>query len=84
MPLHPLTTFSQSNQRLILMLIVSHLLWSGAIYGLWSAGRLIETATPWLTAGFMAVQLYAAAQLLLPTLLLQPKSATVVFISSGA
>jgi len=73
MPLHPLTTFSRSNQRLILMLIVSHLLWSGAIYGLWSAGRLIETATPWLTAGFMAVQLYAAAQLLLPALLLQPE-----------
>lgn len=73
MPLHPLTTFSKSNQRLILLLIASHLLWSGAIFGLWLAGRLIEAATPWLTAGFMALQLFAAAQLLLPALLLQPE-----------
>jgi hypothetical protein len=72
MPLHPLTTFSRSNQRLILMLIASHLLWSCAIYGLWSTGRLLE-ATPWWSTGFMALQLYAAAQLLLPALLLHPE-----------
>lgn len=73
MPLHPLTTFSRPNQRLLLLLIASHLLWSCAIYGLWSTGRLIETATPWLAVGFLALQLFAAAQLLLPALLLQPE-----------
>ncbi len=73
MPLHSLTTFSRPNQRLILLLIAGHLLWSGAIYGLWAVGRLIETATPWLAVGFLALQLCAAAQLLLPVLLLQPE-----------
>ena len=73
MPLHPYTTFSRSNRRLILLLIASHLLWSCAIYGLWSTGRLLEAATPWWSAGFIALQLYAAAQLLLPALLLHPE-----------
>ena len=73
MPLHPFTTFSRSNRRLILLLIASHLLWSCAIYGLWSTGRLFEAATPWWSAGFIGLQLYAAAQLLLPALLLHPE-----------
>lgn len=73
MPLHPFTTFSRSNQRLILSLIAGHLLWSAVIYGLWSLGRLIDTATPWLAGGFIALQLFAAAQLLLPALLLHPE-----------
>lgn len=76
MPLHPFTTFNEANRRLILLLLASHLLWSCVIFGLWSAGRLIETATPWLSGGFIALQLYAAAQLLLPALLLHPEERT--------
>lgn len=73
---HPFTTFSKANRRLILLLIAGHLLWSGAIFGLWSTGRLIETAVPWWSGGFIALQLYAAAQLLLPALLLHPEERT--------
>lgn len=73
MPLHPFMTFSKPNRRLILLLIGSHLLWSCALLGLWSGGRLIEAASPWLPAAFIALQLYAAAQLLLPALLLHPE-----------
>lgn len=73
MLLHSFTTFSRPNRRLILLLIASHLLWSCAIYGLWSTGRLLEAATPLWSAGFIALQLYAAAQLLLPALLLHPE-----------
>jgi len=70
---HSFMTFSKPNRRLILLLIASHLLWSCAIFCLWSAGRLVEAAGPWWTAGFVALQLYAAAQLLLPALLLHPE-----------
>lgn len=73
MALHPFTTFSTSNQRMILLLVASHLLWSISIFGLWSTGRLIEMALPWWSVGFIALQLYAAAQLLLPALLLHPE-----------
>ena len=68
-----LTRFSKSNQRQILLLIVSHLLWSCAVFGIWSTGSLIGEAAPWVSSVFMAVQLYAAAQLLLPALLLHPE-----------
>ncbi len=70
------TTFSKSNRRMILLLIASHLLWSCAVFGLWSAGRLIEAPLPWWAGGFIALQLYAAAQLLLPALLLHPEERT--------
>jgi len=73
MPLHPFTTFSKSNRRMILILIASHLLWSCAVLGLWSAGRLIGPVLPWWSVCFIALQLYAAAQLLLPALLLHPE-----------
>lgn len=69
----PFMTFSQSNRRLILLLIASHLLWSCALFGLWWSGRLLEAPAPWLSAGFLALQLYAAAQSLLPALLLHPE-----------
>ncbi|PLX86319.1 MAG: hypothetical protein C0617_01715 [Desulfuromonas sp.] len=72
----PFTSFSNSNRRLILLLIACHLLWSCAVFGLWSAGSLIEAAAPWVSGGFIALQLYAAAQLLLPALLLQPEERT--------
>ena len=73
MSFHRFTTFSHSNRRMILLLVVSHLLWSCAVFGLWSSGRLIETSSPWWSGGFIALQLYAAAQLLLPALLLHPE-----------
>lgn len=74
MPLPSFTTFSKPNRRLILLLIASHLLWSGASFGLWLFGRSIETALPLWGAGFIALQLFAAAQLLLPALLLHPEA----------
>ncbi|MDX2481241.1 MAG: hypothetical protein QNK24_13025 [Desulfuromusa sp.] len=67
---HPFITFSKSNQRLILLLIASHMLWSCAILVLWSTGGWIKAASPWWSAGFIVLQLYAAAQLMLPALLL--------------
>jgi hypothetical protein len=73
MPLHSFTTFSKSNQRMIFLLIASHLVWSCALFGLWSTGRLIETPSPLWTSLFLAVQLYTAAQLLLPALLIHPE-----------
>ena len=76
MSVHPFTTFSKSNRRMILLLIASHLVWSCAILGFWSTGSLIETAVPWWSAVFIALQLYAAAQLLLPALLLHPEERT--------
>lgn len=69
---HPFS-FSTSNRRLILLLITGHLLWSCALFGLWATGQLIEAVTPWVAGGFIALQLYAAAQLLLPALLLHPE-----------
>lgn len=73
MSLHPFLTFSKANRRLILLLLASHLLWSVAIFGLWVSGRLFTTALPWYASAFIALQLYAAAQLLLPALLLHPE-----------
>lgn len=65
--------FCKSNRRLIFLLISSHLLWSGVIFSLWSVGRVIEFPTLWWGGGFNALQLFAAAQLLLPALLLHPE-----------
>lgn len=72
MPYHPLTTFSRSNRRLILGLIAGHLLWSCSLLGLWTAGRLMVAPGLWWAALFLALQLYAAGQLILPVLLLHP------------
>lgn len=73
MSLHPFTTFSQANRRMIFLLIASHLLWSAAIFALWASGRNLETNLSWWSGAFIALQLYAAAQLLLPALLLHPE-----------
>ena len=73
MSLQHFITFSKSNRRMISLLIACHLLWSCAVFGLWSTGRLIETVGPWWPGVFLALQLYAAAQLLLPALLLHPE-----------
>ncbi|MEJ2202147.1 MAG: hypothetical protein P8X63_14195, partial [Desulfuromonadaceae bacterium] len=53
-----------------------HLLWSLAIFTLWWSGRQLPATHPWLCGGFIALQLYAAAQLLLPALLLHPEERT--------
>ncbi|MBW6512911.1 MAG: hypothetical protein K0A93_12505 [Desulfuromonadaceae bacterium] len=65
--------FSKANRRLIFLLISSHLLWSCVIFSLWSVGRVIEFPTLWWGGVFNALQLFAAAQLLLPALLLHPE-----------
>ncbi len=66
-------TFSTSNRRLILWLVAGHLLWSCMVFGLWLSGQRIDGTNPWWSGGFIALQLFAAAQLLLPALLLQPE-----------
>jgi len=43
------------------------------VLGLWSSGRLVESILPWWSVGFIALQLFFAAQLLLPALLLHPE-----------
>lgn len=73
MILHPLTTFSKANRQQILLLIVGHLLWSGAIFILSLSSHRLEASPGW-TVIFIALQLYAAAQLLLPALLLHPEA----------
>ena len=74
MGLHPFLTFNKTNRRLIFLLIASHLLWSAAIFALGWSGRLLEAAVPWWAGAFIALQLYAAAQLLLPALLLDAEA----------
>ena len=74
MALHPFTTFSKENRRLILLLVASHLLWSGAIFALGWSGRLLDPSRAWWNGTFIALQLFAAAQLLLPALLLTPEA----------
>jgi len=75
MPNHPFTTFSQTNRRQILFLVAGHLLWSGGVVTLGFAGRSIE-ASPWWSILFLVLQLYAATQLFLPTLLMHPEERT--------
>ena len=71
MSFHPYIAFSKSNQRQTLLLIIGHCCWSFAIFGLSQTGsKLVENSLCW-SAGFMILQLYLAAQLLLPTLLLE-------------
>ena len=76
MSLSSFTTFSKSNRRMIRLLVASHLLWSCAIFGLWSFGSMLEASQPWWSVLFIVLQLYAAAQLLLPALLLHPEERT--------
>jgi hypothetical protein len=61
-----------TNRRLVFRLIAGHLLWSCALLGLWATGRLMEAPGLWWAALFLALQLYAAGQLILPVLLLHP------------
>jgi len=58
---------------MIFLLITSHLVWGCALVGFWSTGRLFATASFVLSGLYLALQLYAAAQLLLPALLIHPE-----------
>ena len=70
------TAFNQHNRRQILILLGYHLLWCCILMVFWAIGQPISSAEPWWAVGFVALQLYAAAQLLLPALLLQPETRT--------
>jgi hypothetical protein len=76
MSLQSLASFNKSNRRLILLLFASHLVWSCAVVGLWSTGQLISSSLALWSGVFLALQLYAAAQLILPALLLHPEERT--------
>jgi hypothetical protein len=64
-------TFSKSNQRQILNLISGHCCWSLAILGVSLIGSQLSGTSLWWSTAFMLLQLYLAAQLLLPILLLK-------------
>jgi hypothetical protein len=72
MPLRPLTSFSRENQRLIAVLVAGHLLWAAGVAALAAWGVTLNTS-PWRSTLFILLQLFAAAQLLLPALLLHPE-----------
>jgi len=76
MPLQSLVSFNKSNRRLILLLFSSHLVWSCAVVGLWSTGQLINSNLAMWSGVYLSLQLYAAAQLILPALLLHPEERT--------
>lgn len=69
---HPLA-FNRINRRMILLLVVCHLVWCFAELGLWSVSSLVVSSHPWWHVLLIAFQLYTAAQLLLPVLLLHPE-----------
>lgn len=71
MPFADYTTFSLRNRRLILRLCCGHLLWSLGVFGLQELGGRGDASSPWLMGGFVALQFFAAAQLLLPALRLE-------------
>ena len=73
MSLHPLVSFNRSNRRLILLLFASHLVWCWAVIGLWATGQLSGANLALWSTVFLAMQLYIAAQLILPALLLHPE-----------
>lgn len=73
MSVQPFTRFSKKNRWLIQLLVLSHLVWCCAVLGLWALGQLATGTSLYGSAIFVSLQLYAAAQLLLPALLLDPE-----------
>jgi len=73
MSVHSLISFNKPNRRLILLLATSHLVWCCAVVGLWATGQLIGANLALWSGVFLALQIYAAAQLILPALLLHPE-----------
>lgn len=58
---------------MILILLCSHLVWGCAVVSLWSFGSISVSVQPVWSILFAALQLYFAAQLILPALLLHPE-----------
>lgn len=71
-----LISFSTNNRCLLLLLIGSWLLWSSAVAGLWLISRQLSSPSYWWSGVFILAQLYLAAQMLLPALLLEPEQRT--------
>jgi hypothetical protein len=70
-----LTSFSPANRQTLFLLFANHLLWSALLIALWILGRLFGSSF-WLSSLFLLLQLYAAAQIVLPALLLNPEQRT--------
>lgn len=69
-----LTSFSKHNQHMIAVLFCCHLIWGLALVMFCSVGQRMSPDIPWLSAGFIVLQLYSAAQLLQPALLIQQEN----------
>jgi len=65
--------FTKQNRRLIALLFGCHVTWGALVILLWALGHLFPVSGPLWAAGFAAAQVYAAAQLILPALLLHPE-----------
>lgn len=68
-----LLAFSKQNRRLIFIMLCCHLTWGALVMMLWSFGNLFQPVSSIWAGMFAALQLYAAAQLILPALLLHPE-----------
>lgn len=68
-----LTSFNAHNRRQIFSLIALHLLWSMTVLAGWAAGLTLTVANAWWSILFLVLQLFAAAQLLLPLVRMQPQ-----------
>jgi len=64
---------------MLALLILSHLVWSGVLLACWAFGQLLGEAPAWWSLVFVALQLFVAAQLLLPALRLHPEERGRVF-----
>lgn len=73
MKISHLTCISKPNRQLILLLAIVHLLWSLTAYLLWQSGQFFDTKQPLWSSVFIALQLFIAAQLLLPMMRFQPE-----------
>lgn len=68
-----LTTFSPANRRVFALLFASHLVWSALLLACWAVGSLLPATSLFVALCFIALQLYAAAQLVLPALQFHPE-----------
>lgn len=75
----PFITLNKQNRRLMKYLVIGCLIWSFVVYGLWCGGQLLEPVSPLWTGTFVVLQVYAAAQLILPALLFQAEERTRAF-----
>ncbi len=76
MSFQQITAFSKHNQHMIAVLFCCHMIWGLALVIFLSVGQRMNPEIPWLPAGFIVLQLYSAAQLLQPALLMQQEKRT--------